>query len=112
MKNRNTIGMDMGDRSHSICALDHRGEVISRNTVGNTAVAFRKCFKNQKPALFAIEAGTHSVWVNRLLEAVGHFNLQSLMRRHVKFNNPARRIPILNLPFPSCSYPHSLWIHF
>ncbi len=61
MKQHNTIGMDMGDRSHSICTLDPEGHVISRNTVGNTAVSLRKSFKNQKPALFAIEAGTHNL---------------------------------------------------
>ncbi len=72
MKNRNTIGMDMGDRKHSICILDHTGEVVSRNTVSNTALALRKCFKKQPPALFAIEAGTHSAWVSRVLEEMGH----------------------------------------
>lgn len=72
MKQRNTIGMDMGDRSHSICILDHNGKVLSRNTVANTAVALRKCFKNRKPVLFAIEAGTHSAWVSRVLEDMGH----------------------------------------
>ena len=40
--------------------------------MGNTAVALRKCFKNQNPALFAIEAGTHSAWVSRVLEEMGH----------------------------------------
>jgi transposase len=64
--------MDMGDRSHSICILDPADEVVSRNTVGNTAVALRKCFKNQKSALFAIEVGTHSAWVSRVLEEMGH----------------------------------------
>ncbi|VGO16899.1 hypothetical protein PDESU_05491 [Pontiella desulfatans] len=60
MKERNTIGIDMGDRKHCICILDHEGQVISRNTVGNTASAIRKAFKRQAPALIVIEAGTHS----------------------------------------------------
>lgn len=72
MKERNIIGMDMGDRKHTICILDHRGRVLSRNTVSNTAAALRKCFKNQLPAPFAIEAGTHSAWVSHLLEEMGH----------------------------------------
>ena len=29
MKQRNTIGMNMGDRSHSICILGPVGEVVS-----------------------------------------------------------------------------------
>ena len=72
MKQGNIIRMDMGDRRHSICILDPAGEVVSRNTVGNTAVALRKCFKNQKPALFATDAGTHSAWVSRVLEEIEH----------------------------------------
>ncbi len=72
MKERNTIGMDMGDRKHSICILDHEGKVLSRNTVANTAAALRKCFKNTNPALFAIEAGTHSAWVSQVLKDMGH----------------------------------------
>lgn len=72
MEKRNTIGIDMGDRSHTICTLDPDGEVMSRNTVSNTAVALRKCFKKTEPALFAIEAGTHSAWVSRVLEEMGH----------------------------------------
>ena len=72
MKKRNTIGMDMGDRNHTICTLAPSGKVMSRNTVSNTAVALRKCFKKLEPALFAIEAGTHSAWVSRVLEEMGH----------------------------------------
>lgn len=72
MKKRNTIGMDMGDRKHTICIIDPQGRVVSRKTVTNTAAALRKCFKNQKPALFAIEAGTHSAWVSHVLEEMGH----------------------------------------
>ena len=72
MEKRNTIGMDMGDRKHTICTLSCQGKVVSRDTVTNTAVALRQYFKNQPPALFAIEAGTHSAWVSHLLEEMGH----------------------------------------
>lgn len=72
MEERNTIGMDMGDRKHCICILDQEGQVISRNTVGNTTSAIRKAFKSQDPALIAIEAGTHSAWVSHELKQLGH----------------------------------------
>lgn len=72
MNKRNIIGMDMGDRKHKICTLSHRGQVLSRNSISNTAAALRKHFKNTEPALFAIEAGTHSAWVSHLLEEMGH----------------------------------------
>lgn len=60
----NTIGIDMGDRSHTYCKLNRKGEVISKNTVKNTVEAIRKCFGKLEPSLFALEAGTHSAWVS------------------------------------------------
>jgi transposase len=72
MEKRNTVGMDMGDKKHSICILDSDGEVIARDTVNNTARALQKYFGSMKPCLIAIEASTHSAWVSRVLEELGH----------------------------------------
>ncbi len=72
MENRITIGMDMGDRNHSICVLDADGEVKERATLVNTAVALQKYFGALSPCRIALEAGTHSGWVSRLLESMGH----------------------------------------
>ena len=32
----NTIGLDLGDRKHSICVLDHRGGILKEETITNT----------------------------------------------------------------------------
>ena len=72
MKKGITIGMDMGDKKHSICVLDSEGEVRARTTVANTARAIHKYFKDLEPCLVAIEAGTHSGWVSRILQEMGH----------------------------------------
>ena len=72
MKNTNTVGLDMGDKIHSICMLDAKGKVAERSEVANTAVAIRKRFERMKPCLVAMEAGTHSGWVSRILEELGH----------------------------------------
>ena len=63
MKEDITVGMDMGDRSHSICVLDTEGQVIERATISNTSTAIRKYFTRKGTCLVAIEAGTHSGWV-------------------------------------------------
>lgn len=63
-----TIGMDMGDKSHRICVLDDQGEVIERATVANTAQGIRKSFGKRDRCRVALEAGTHSGWVSRILE--------------------------------------------
>jgi len=72
MKKRNTIGMDMGDRKHNICVLDAEGEILSRTTVVNTTQGIRKYFRELEPCLVAVEAGTHSGWVSRIIEQLGH----------------------------------------
>ena len=72
MKNDITIGMDMGDKTHRTCVLNAKGEVTAKNSVTNTAKAIRKHFEKYKPCVIAIEAGTHSGWVSRLLEELGH----------------------------------------
>ena len=72
MKHAITIGMDMGDRKHRICFLDEKGEVIETDCVNNTAKALRKRLGGMQSCLVAIEAGTHSAWVSRCIEELGH----------------------------------------
>lgn len=67
-----TIGMDMGDKNHEVCEMDADGKVRTRATVTNTAQGIRKYFENREPCLVAMEAGTHSAWVRRILEELGH----------------------------------------
>ena len=66
------MGLDMGDKSHTVCILDGPGQVVERDEVGNTDEALRKRFAKMKPCLVAMEAGTHSGWVSRILEELGH----------------------------------------
>jgi transposase len=67
-----TVGMDMGDKEHVVCILDSKGKVIKRDKVRNTGEAIRKYFKKLAPCRMGLEAGTHSGWVSRILEEVGH----------------------------------------
>ena len=67
-----TVGMDMGDKNHIVCELDAEGKVLAQATVTNTAKAIRKHFGERKPCRVAMEAGTHSAWVSRILEEMGY----------------------------------------
>jgi transposase len=67
-----TIGIDLGDRSSRYCILDEQGEVVKESKVGTTKKALAEVFGAMKPCLIAIEVGTHSAWVSRLLSALGH----------------------------------------
>jgi len=72
MKEGNTVGIDMGDKNHNVCVLDDNGEVVSRETIGNTGKAIRKYFGGMEPCRVAMEAGTHSGWVSRIVEELGY----------------------------------------
>lgn len=66
------IGIDLGDRYSEICVLDESGEIESQTRVRTTSEALRRYFSVLAPARVAIETGTHSCWVSRLLADCGH----------------------------------------
>lgn len=67
-----TIGLDLSDRMSTWCVLDESGEVVERGQVGTTPRAVGKLFGGWAPCRVALEVGTHSPWVQRLLERCGH----------------------------------------
>ncbi len=72
---KTTAGVDLGDRYSYLCLIDTQsGEVIEEGRLRTTPEAFRRRFASERPPpmRIAIEAGTHSPWVSRLLEECGH----------------------------------------
>jgi transposase len=67
-----TIGIDIGDKNSEVCGLDDGGAVIERASIPTTAAGFEKRFGGRVPARIALEVGTHSPWVSRLLRSAGH----------------------------------------
>jgi transposase len=70
-----TAGLDLGDRYSYLCLLDTAsGEVMEEGRLRTTPEALRRRFASleQPPMRIAIEAGTHSPWVSRVLEECGH----------------------------------------
>ncbi len=66
------VGVDLGDRFSRYCVLDQKGQVLEEDTVATTGKAFRKLFGDRPAARVVIEVGTHSPWVQRLLQELGH----------------------------------------
>jgi transposase len=66
-----TVGLDVGDRYSRYCFLQD-GEVIERGRVQNTEAAIRRHFEGEPRLRMAMESGTHSPWISRLLKALGH----------------------------------------
>ena len=65
------IGVDLGDKKHHVCITDKDGNILSETTVQNRKDRLIQLAKEHPGALFAIEVGTHSPWISRLLEENG-----------------------------------------
>jgi transposase len=69
-----TAGLDIGDRYSYLCLLDtENGEVLEEGRLRTSPEALKRRFVSERPPMrIAIEAGTHSPWVSRVLEECGH----------------------------------------
>jgi len=68
-----TVGLDLGDRYSHLCLIDqHSGEVIEEGRLRTSPEAFVRRFASEEPMRIAVETGTHSPWVSRLLRECGH----------------------------------------
>jgi transposase len=66
-----TIGMDLGDRTSRYCVLGAQGEVVSEGSVATTRKAMVEKFGPLQRCRIAIEVGTHSPWLSRMLSGLG-----------------------------------------
>src|SRR5260370_7430753 len=67
-----TTGLDLGDRWSCYCVWDEAGEVLLEQRVATTPEAMKQSFEKIPRSLMALETGTHSPWVSRLLRELGH----------------------------------------
>src|SRR3712207_2492694 len=72
-----TVGLDLGDKysyKYSyLCVLDtDSGELVEEGRLRTTPEDLRRRFDSEEQLQVAIEVGTHSSWVNRILEGLGH----------------------------------------
>jgi transposase len=67
-----TVGIDLGDQTSHHCILDEQGDIVSEGTLRTTEAGFREQFQRMARARIAMETGTHSPWVSRYLEKLGH----------------------------------------
>lgn len=66
-----TIGMDLGDTTSRYCVLGEEGEVLTEGTVATARKAMERKFAGMRRCRVAIEVGTHSPWLSRLLTKLG-----------------------------------------
>jgi transposase len=66
------VGLDVGDRRSHYCVLDVAGEVVTEGEVKTTSASLAVLFEGKGRLRMALEAGTHSPWISRLLTGWGH----------------------------------------
>ena len=66
------IGMDLGDKASRYCVLNEEGQVLRESSAGTTRRGMTQVFARLGRCRIAIEVGTHSPWVSRLLQSFGH----------------------------------------
>jgi transposase len=76
-----TVGLDLGDRFSSGCVLGPDGQVTAEWRLPTTRRGLAQHFEGQVPMRVALEVGTHSPWVSRLLVSWGHEVLIANPRR-------------------------------
>jgi transposase len=64
--------LDLGDRSSSYYMLNEEGVVLREGSTATTKKGLNQAFGAMPPWRVALEVGTHSPWVSRLLSPMGH----------------------------------------
>src|SRR5438132_14069993 len=67
-----TIGLDLGDHWSCYCVLDEAGKIILEQKVATTLEAMKQAFAKIPRSVIAMETGTHSPWLSRLLTELGY----------------------------------------
>lgn len=61
------IGLDLGDRTSRFCMLNERSKVVERGSVATRKEDLTRMFGRYAGNAIALEVGSHSPWVSRLL---------------------------------------------
>jgi transposase len=67
-----TIGLDLGDKMSHYCVLAGDGEKLYEGKVASNKEGMAEVFGALAKCRIALEVGTHSPWVSRLLASQGH----------------------------------------
>lgn len=76
-----TIGIDLGDKVSRYCVLDDEGNVLFERSAATSKKGLAQAFGSVGASRIALEVGTHSPWVKRLLESWNHEVIVANARR-------------------------------
>jgi transposase len=66
-----TIGLDLGNKASRYCEVGDNGERLSEGRVATTRNAMTQTFSGMGRCRIAMEVGTHSPWLSRMLTGLG-----------------------------------------
>lgn len=75
------IGLDVGDRHTQVCVLDAEGEVLEESRIPTTPRAVRQRFSGCARSRVVLEVGTHSPWIESIIQEGAHEVLLANPRR-------------------------------
>lgn len=107
-----TVGLDLGDRFIHYCMLNQDGEVIEEGRIATSEVAVRRQFEGEARQRMAMECGTHSPWVSRLLQKFGHQVIVANARKlRAIYENESKNDSVDAEMLARLAYsdPHLLW---
>ena len=67
-----TIGIDLGDKRHAICVVDQDAEIVEQRSITNRKESIRRLSQKHPKARMIMETGTHSPWISRMFQDLGH----------------------------------------
>src|SRR6266849_1512896 len=76
-----TIGIDLGDKVSRYCVLDDESNVRFERSAATSKKGLAQAFGSVAASRIALEVGTHSPWVKRLLESWNHEVIVANARR-------------------------------
>jgi transposase len=94
-----TIGIDLGDRSCCYCVINEEGEVIGRGQVVMEKQPLELWLRQMPASVVAMEVGTHSPWVSRLVKRLGHKVIVANARQVKLISQSSRKTDRLDAEF-------------
>lgn len=87
-----SIGLDLGDRYSAYCVVDQEsGEELESGRIRTTAAGLQRFFEGRTTARVALEVGTHSPWVSRVLAGrCGETYVANARRLRMIYQNPRK----------------------
>ena len=67
-----TMGIDISDRMSTVCVLAGDGEVMEESRFRSTRAGLGRYLEHRAPMRVVLEVGTHSPWMSRQIEELGH----------------------------------------